>query len=65
MSLADTSRERELEARLHEADKLLAAIYSRLHNMGFGEDEPINGGDCVDEVVDGIYRLIKKYREQS
>lgn len=66
----DDSHERSREAwRLHaeqtptadamdgssKAEAALAAIREELESLGFGSDEPINGGDCV-EAVDLLYQ---------
>jgi len=41
--------------------RALEQVIRELTELGFGENEPINGGDCV-EAVDQIYqRLIKQF----
>lgn len=54
----------EILRKWNEADTLLAFIYHRLVEMGFAQDEPINGGDCVEQVAE-IFELIKSYRSKS
>lgn len=49
-----------LLSKARELDRLMG----ELKKLGFAEDEPINGGDCV-EAVSGIYeRLVKLYPNQ-
>lgn len=48
-----------------EKAQALDSTLSQLTNMGFGSDDPINGGDCV-ESVDQIYQgLVHKFKRKA
>lgn len=48
-----------------EKAQALDRTLSQLTNMGFGSNDPINGGDCV-ESVDQIYQgLVRKFKRKE
>ncbi|HJV97419.1 MAG TPA: hypothetical protein VJ608_15355 [Albitalea sp.] len=42
--------------------KALDRVVAELAEAGFGRDDPINGGDCVDMVALIYQRLVKQFR---